>query len=185
MKTFQLICSELMIGCNVIHLNILLILPFMVTSSALNVTIGFLVPKYGALSFGPEVDMDIISTINRCNNDANFTALRSAGIEFDYRISDTRCDTGTGLYEMVQLIQSSSFTEDSIHAFIDNIIHALIEGKLFNERTLRNPLTLTYFRLINLHFVRTNELIIVIIDFTFIETFSCGIDEDNGSFSIS
>lgn len=121
MKTYLLICLELMFGCKVIYLNLLLLLRFTLMSSAVNVTIGFLVPKYGALSFGPEIDLDIINAINRCNNNGNLTALRSAGIEFGYKIADTRCDTGTGLYEMVQLIQSSSSTKNSIQALIGKI----------------------------------------------------------------
>lgn len=83
-----------------------------------NLSLAVLVPHSGPRSMGPEADLAAQLAVATVNYDPTLSMLREHGIFFNYEIQDTKCETGEGLFNLVELINSKNGTDDVISGII-------------------------------------------------------------------
>ncbi|XP_060078089.1 atrial natriuretic peptide receptor 1-like [Ylistrum balloti] len=106
-----------MTSYGIVRCVILLIVSSLVVEveSEVNITLVFLVPVSGSRSYGTQLDSVAEMAVSDLNSDANLTGLRANDIIFDVIVENTECDTGRGLYAVVNTILTS---QNTIGAFI-------------------------------------------------------------------
>ncbi|KAL5010593.1 hypothetical protein ScPMuIL_012898 [Solemya velum] len=92
-----------------------------------NMSLAVLVPHSGPRSMGPEADLVVQLAVATVNYDKSLSMLRERGILFNYEIQDTKCDTGEGLFNMVESINSRQGTADEIRAIIGPVCDSVCE----------------------------------------------------------
>ncbi|XP_060558125.1 uncharacterized protein LOC132718442, partial [Ruditapes philippinarum] len=96
-------------NAKIIHFYILIItLVLIKQSECRTISIGVLVPFSGARSFGnklEEVTMEL--AIKKVKLSSDLANLRKENITFDFAVADTKCDIGTGLFELVEISSKS------------------------------------------------------------------------------
>ncbi|XP_045210469.2 atrial natriuretic peptide receptor 1-like isoform X2 [Mercenaria mercenaria] len=70
-------------------------------------TMGVLVPCSGARSFGDELQVTMEFALKKVNSSPDLVYLRRENVTLDFTVADTKCDIGTGLFELVEISSSS------------------------------------------------------------------------------
>lgn len=83
--------------------------------------VGVLLPLHGKKSVGQEAITAINVALDWANTDPSLTYLRAGGYTFDIKIHDTNCDTGKGLFEVVNMVTGLANDGHLLDAFIGEI----------------------------------------------------------------
>lgn len=84
-----------------------------------NVTLVMLVPITGSRSYGYQLHSVAELAISHLNSDMTLTGLRNNDVQFQLVVEDTACDTGHGMFALVDTILRS---RNTIGAFIGTFI---------------------------------------------------------------
>ena len=105
-----------------ILINLGIILACVQTTCMLNITIGFLVPVTGKRSYGHQLDTIARIAVDDINNDPTLTSLRSNNVALKVIIRDTECDTGHGVFGLVDILSKGLLGNITVGGFIGKIL---------------------------------------------------------------